>query len=513
MATALPAAGYFSDIARINSEAKTAQDAILAWLRQSSLGAAGAPSTLTLATDAITPTGAVHLVDTEGAASTDNLSTINITNTVDGQLLLLTGANAAHLVTVVHAIGGTGQILLQDDTAAVLDDENHILLRRSGNNWIEVARSHGADQVFWCGTAGGTANALTFSPNIAIPAYRTGMTFIVIAGLASTSGTVTANAQSLGAKNIKKIRGTGKVALGTTDIIAGTPMILVYDGTDLIYANAPNESMGADVASSGTVVLNNATGLYFNITGTTNITALTLAQGQRAIVKFGGILTLTNGASLINLSGANISTAAGDVAEFVGEASGVVRMLRYEKADGTPLVGSVIGKQTIWVPAGAMIARTTNGPSTGTVETGTNKNMIKTLDFDTTTQEFAQFEVFMPKSWNLGTVTFIAVWSHAATTTNFGVAWALQGVARSDDDAQDVAFGTEQVVTDTGGTTDDLYITSESSAITIGGTPAAGDSVLFQVKRVPANGSDTMAIDARLQGVKILYTVNAGNDT
>ena len=170
------------------------------------------------------------------------------------------------------------------------------------------------------------------------------------------------------------------------------------------------------------------------------------------------------------------------------------------------------GKETIWVPAAAMTARTTNGAASGTAEMSTNKNMVRTLDFDTTTQEFAQFEIAMPKSWNNGTVTFQPVWSHASTTTNFGVVWALQAVATSDDDALDVAFGTEQTSTDTGGTTNDRYIGPESSAITIAGSPATGDVVQFQIKRNPSDGSDTLAIDARLHGVKVFFTTNAATD-
>ena len=159
-----------------------------------------------------------------------------------------------------------------------------------------------------------------------------------------------------------------------------------------------------------------------------------------------------------------------------------------------------------------MISRSTFGAAPGIIETTTNKNMIRTLDYDTATQEFAQFEIAMPKSWNEGTVTFVPIWSHAATTTNFGVVWALQAVARSDDDAMDVAFGTEQVVVEVGGTTNDLYIGAESPAITIAGTPAENDVVLFQVKRNPAHASDNMAIDARLHVVRLFHTTNAGND-
>jgi len=176
-------------------------------------------------------------------------------------------------------------------------------------------------------------------------------------------------------------------------------------------------------------------------------------------------------------------------------------------ADASPL-----GQQTIWVPAGAMTARTTNGAGSGTAETSTNKIMLKTLDFDTTTQEFAQFAIQMPKSWNEGTLICQFLWSHPATTTNFGVAWQIQAVAFANDDSLDTAFGTEVTVVDTGGTTDDVYFTAETSAMTVAGSPTSEEYVVFQVARAPADGSDTMAVDARLHGVKIHYTTDAAKD-
>lgn len=188
----------------------------------------------------------------------------------------------------------------------------------------------------------------------------------------------------------------------------------------------------------------------------------------------------------------------------------------YSAGAGLALTGTTfsadINQQTIWIPATAMIARTTNGAASGTAEMTTNKNMVATLDFDSATQEFAQFEIAMPKSWNEGTITFIPYWSHAATTTNFGVVWGVDAVAISDDDTLDVAFGTAQTSTDTGGTTNDLYVGPESSAITVAGSPAAGDMVQFRIHRNPSDGSDTMAIDARLHGVKILYVIDALKD-
>lgn len=173
---------------------------------------------------------------------------------------------------------------------------------------------------------------------------------------------------------------------------------------------------------------------------------------------------------------------------------------------------ALTGKQCVPVPAAAMTAQTTNGAASGSTEMTTNDNMFVTFDFDASTQEYVQFSMAMPDSWNEGTVTFVPVWSHAATATNFGVVWELAAVAISNDDAGDVAFGTGQTSTDTGGTTNDIYLGPESSAITVAGTPAAGDFVMFRVARLVANGSDTLAVDARLHAIKLFVTFSGGND-
>lgn len=174
---------------------------------------------------------------------------------------------------------------------------------------------------------------------------------------------------------------------------------------------------------------------------------------------------------------------------------------------------STQGKHAIPIMAGAMAPSFTGGCSAlTTIASAANQPDIVTLNFDTATQEFAQFAFPMPKKWDEGTISFVAHWSHAATTTNFGVVWGLQAVAVSNDDPIAVAYGTAVNVTDTGGTTDDLYTSPESAAITIGGTPQPEDMVFFRVMRVPADGGDTMAIDARLHGITLYITTNANTD-
>ncbi len=211
-----------------------------------------------------------------------------------------------------------------------------------------------------------------------------------------------------------------------------------------------------------------------------------------------------------NWTSENPTLAAGelgfetDTGKFkIGDGSTAWTSLKYE---------SVIGKQTIWVPASAMIPATTNGPAAAQIETATNKQNYSVLDFDAATQENAHFQIAFPKSWNEGTITFQAYWSSTATDTD-GVSWGLQGLARSDNEAIDAAWGTAQVVDDAcQSASGEVYVSAESSALTIGGSPAAGDLCFFRVFRDVADTNDTATEDARLIGIKIIYTIDAGND-
>jgi len=213
-----------------------------------------------------------------------------------------------------------------------------------------------------------------------------------------------------------------------------------------------------------------------------------------------------------NTNGLIAQTAADTFAGRTLTGGGGITVSNGDGVSGNPTL-SISNTRTIWIPAAAMKPSASGGCATlATVASAANQPDITSLDFDSSTAEYAQFSVRFPKSWDEGTITAVFHWSHAATTTNFGVRWGLQGVAVSDDDAIAVAYGTAQEVTDTGGTTNDLYVSAATSAITIGGSPAVGDQIFFRTYRDPANGGDTMAIDARLMGVVLFYTVNTLDD-
>ena len=177
-------------------------------------------------------------------------------------------------------------------------------------------------------------------------------------------------------------------------------------------------------------------------------------------------------------------------------------------------VPTVVGKHAVPVMAPAILPRQTSGcASLAYLSGASNQPDVAYLAFDFTTAEYAQFAIVMPSSWNEGTVTFVPHWSHPATATNFGVVWKLRAVAVSNDDTLAVSYGTIQSSTDTGGTTNDYYAGPESAAITVAGTPAAGDLVYFEIGRDPAEAADTLGVDAYLIGITIYVTTAAATDT
>jgi hypothetical protein len=178
-------------------------------------------------------------------------------------------------------------------------------------------------------------------------------------------------------------------------------------------------------------------------------------------------------------------------------------------ADGDAV--KVAGTETIWIPANSMYPNTTNGCASITQVELSNGPEIKVLDFDPSSDENAQFSIAFPKSWNEGTITFKVFFTVTGTDTGT-VAWGLSGVAIADDGSIDTAFGTNVVATAKAhsGTSNDLDVTAESGAVTIAGSPAAGEQVFFQIMRDVS--ADTQTGDARLLGIQLFFTTDAAND-
>ena len=163
---------------------------------------------------------------------------------------------------------------------------------------------------------------------------------------------------------------------------------------------------------------------------------------------------------------------------------------------------------TIIIDAASMIPCTTNGALQGTKEYGTNDIDLDYFAFDSgATEERVQFKLKMPENWDRGTIKAKFDWSSdTGSTAGDTVEWGIKAGALSNDDAIDTALGTPQVVTDTllanNGT--DLQVSGATPALTVGGTPALGDMIIFEVYR-NTDGTDDMAEDAFLFGVTLQY--------
>ena len=226
-----------------------------------------------------------------------------------------------------------------------------------------------------------------------------------------------------------------------------------------------------------------------------------------------GALTITTGGAADLVLSTNSGTDSGTIT-ITDAADGNINIA--PNGNGVAQVGGaaikVAGKETIWVPSSAMYGATTNGADAQQVETTATRPDMKVLDFDAGTDEFAQFSVAMPKSWNEGTITYQVYWTPGSTNTGDCI-FGLQAVACADNDTIDVAYGTAVNVTDAGiGTVEDQQITAESGAVTVAGSPAAGELTYFQLFRDANAGGDTFSADARVLVVKIFFTTDAAND-
>jgi hypothetical protein len=174
-------------------------------------------------------------------------------------------------------------------------------------------------------------------------------------------------------------------------------------------------------------------------------------------------------------------------------------------------LGVAYGEQSIFVPGAAIrpaVGSAAAGPNT--TETGTNLVDMTGLDFIAASTTIGQFSITMPKSWDLGAISWFYRFYQLANATG-NVVFQLQGIALSDGASADQPWGGAVNLVTAGGAGGNIYKSAEQS-VTFVGTPAADCLVAFRVYR-NIGAFDTLASTVRLLGLRIKYNTNANNDT
>ena len=340
------------------------------------------------------------------------------------------------------------------------------------------------------------------------------------AGAAAFNSTVTATGFIIGSANIaeSELEMLDGITAGT--VIASKALVA---DANIDITGGRNITISGELDAATLDISGNA-----DIDGTTNLDAVDIdgavqidgattfgVDDTGVDVKFFGA---TSGAYLLwDESADKLLTAGGTTIDIIkdklliGGTAVTTTAAELNKLDGAGTLAQA-GKHTIWVPAQAMTPTASNGcAAIATVETTSGRPDMNVLDFDKDSDEFAQFSVAFPKSWDAGTITFQFFWSGLAATT--GVAMNLQGVSFADNDSIDTAYGTAVVVQDDAqGAVEELLVSAESGAVTIAGSPGDNELCYFRVGRDVSDGNDDMAGDCRLHGIKLFFTTDAAND-
>jgi hypothetical protein len=109
-------------------------------------------------------------------------------------------------------------------------------------------------------TVGGTGDAITLTPSPSAT-YSTGEEFLFIAS-ADNTGAVTVNASGLGAKDVQKM---GAVALVAGEIVSGSLVHIVYDGTRFLLLTPPIHQGNWTPSVGGTATYTTQVGRWIKI--------------------------------------------------------------------------------------------------------------------------------------------------------------------------------------------------------------------------------------------------------
>ena len=179
--------------------------------------------------------------------------------------------------------------------------------------------------------------------------------------------------------------------------------------------------------------------------------------------------------------------------------------------DLNTLLAQGIGEETVYIPAGAMLAE--DGAAPGAMEVLDNGTICHYgIPFDADTDEYVNFNLVMPKRYDGGSVYLMAIWTSKAASSG-SVVWQAEANKLDDGDAMHSDPGSG------GGTVTDAmsanydFLHSAWFEVTPAGTITDDNPMIeFRFGRDADNGSDDLDGDAYLLGVLVRWTSDVETD-
>lgn len=172
------------------------------------------------------------------------------------------------------------------------------------------------------------------------------------------------------------------------------------------------------------------------------------------------------------------------------------------------------GRQMTPFDASAMRIRVaTTSPALGAATASAMKsaatNGLNTMEsklFAGNADQAVQMKTRMSSAWDRGTITAVPTYGIDSGTVAGSVVWEVSAVAMGSGDSANAAQGGAQASLHTPGALYTIYDGPETAAITVAGSPQAGDIVNVEVKRrASSNTSDTCTLAAHLLAVAVFW--------
>ncbi len=327
--------------------------------------------------------------------------------------------------------------------------------------------------------------------------------------------TITANASNY----VIASSGGATVATNSTFVssTAATNVNIIW-GPDIGWKGT-NASGDVSLQPYLTSVTGNGSVLFSNAPIVNNAKILNATVSRAAVFDGNGVLTndvayagtgapvLSNAPSVNNLKAINATVSSLASFDANGVLTNTVAVASPLAFSGNALTAVRIGVyRTVWVDAGAMVPNSTLGAQFSSVEnTSPTNRMVDSYIFTDATTNTVQFKIAMPLEWDFSTVKFKLVYTStnaSATATNV---WRVKAAAISHNEAYDQDWGTAQTITNKISGANLMQLTAATQALTVGGSPAAGDVVWFQVGRLGANVDDADTGQSLLLGAWLQY--------